>query len=59
MKLQRRDALLGMGAMMSLPLSSWAQSYPSQTIKLIMPFVPGTSSENALRVVLDRLSESL
>ena len=59
MKLQRRDALLGMGAMMSLPLSSWAQSYPSQTIKLIMPFVPGTSSENALRVVLDRLSENL
>ena len=43
MKLQRRDALLSMGAMMSLPLSSWAQSYPSQTIKLIMPFVPGTS----------------
>lgn len=58
MKLQRREALLGLGAMVCLP-SSWAQNYPTQAIKLIMPFTPGTSSENALRVVLDRLSENL
>jgi tripartite-type tricarboxylate transporter receptor subunit TctC len=58
MTLQRRDVLLGAGALMSLP--AWAQqAYPSQTIKLIMPFAPGTSSENALRILLDRLSENL
>jgi tripartite-type tricarboxylate transporter receptor subunit TctC len=58
MTLQRRDVLLGAGALLSLP--SWAQAaYPSQAIKLIMPFAPGTSSENALRILLDRLSESL
>jgi tripartite-type tricarboxylate transporter receptor subunit TctC len=57
MTLQRRDVLLGAGALLSLP--SWAQTYPSQAIKLIMPFAPGTSSENALRILLDRLSESL
>jgi tripartite-type tricarboxylate transporter receptor subunit TctC len=57
MKLQRRDVLLGAGALLSLP--SWAQTYPSQAIKLIMPFAPGTSSENALRILLDRLSENL
>jgi tripartite-type tricarboxylate transporter receptor subunit TctC len=57
MTLQRRNVLLGAGALLSLP--SWAQTYPSQAIKLIMPFAPGTSSENALRILLDRLSESL
>ena len=58
MTLQRRDVLLGAGALLSLP--SWAQAtYPSQAIKLVMPFAPGTSSENALRILLDRLSESL
>ena len=57
MTLQRRDVLLGAGALLSLP--SWAQTYPSQAIKLIMPFAPGTSSENALRILLDRLSENL
>lgn len=57
MKLQRRDLLLGLGALMSPPL--WAQSYPSQTIKLIIPFTPGTGSENALRIMLEKLSENL
>lgn len=60
MKLQRRDALLGLGALLSLgsgPLR--AQTYPSQTIKLIMPFTPGTASEGAMRILLDKLGESL
>ena len=39
-------------------LSVGAQTYPSQPIKLIMPFTPGTASENAVRLVLDKLSES-
>ncbi len=55
--LQRRHALLGLGALMGLP--AWAQGYPSQTIKLIIPFTPGTGSENALRLMLDKLSENL
>jgi tripartite-type tricarboxylate transporter receptor subunit TctC len=40
-------------------LSVGAQTFPSQPIKLIMPFTPGTASENAVRLVLDKLSESL
>jgi tripartite-type tricarboxylate transporter receptor subunit TctC len=40
-------------------LSVGAQTYPSQPIKLIMPFAAGTASENAMRLVLDKLSESL
>lgn len=55
--LQRRHALLSLGALMGLPAR--AQTYPSQTIKLIIPFTPGTGSENALRLMLDKLSENL
>ena len=51
MTLQRRNVLLSAGALLSLP--SWAQSYPSQPIKLIMPFAPGTASEAALRILLE------
>ena len=40
-------------------IGAWSQTYPSQPIKLIMPFLPGTASENAVRLVLDRLSQSL
>ena len=40
-------------------VSSWAQSYPSQPLKLIYPFAPGTGSESVLRVVAERLSDSL
>lgn len=57
MTLHRRDVLLGAGALLSLP--GWAQTYPSQAIKLIMPFAPGTASEAALRILLDKLSENL
>ena len=57
MTLQRRNVLLSAGALLSLP--SWGQGYPSQAIKLIMPFAPGTASEAALRILLDKLSENL
>jgi hypothetical protein len=40
-------------------LSAGAQTYPSQPIKLIMPFSAGTASENAVRLLLDKLSENL
>jgi tripartite-type tricarboxylate transporter receptor subunit TctC len=40
-------------------ISAWSQTFPSQPIKLIMPFLPGTASENAVRLVMDRLSQSL
>lgn len=40
-------------------VASLAQVYPSQPIKVIYPFAPGTGSEAVIRVVADRLSESL
>ena len=50
---------LGLLAFLFGAISAGAQTYPSQPIKLIMPFAPGTASENAMRLVLDKLSENL
>ncbi len=50
---------LGLLAFLFGALSAGAQTYPSQPIKLIMPFAPGTASENAMSLVLDKLSENL
>jgi tripartite-type tricarboxylate transporter receptor subunit TctC len=58
MNLNRRQSLIGIAATLGLG-NSWAQSYPSQPIRVIMPFSPGTGSENVLRVVFDRLSDRL
>ncbi len=38
---------------------AWAQTYPSQPIKLVFPFAPGTSSEVAVRLVAERLGNAL
>jgi tripartite-type tricarboxylate transporter receptor subunit TctC len=40
-------------------LNCWAQVYPSQPLKIIYPFAPGTGSEAVVRVVADRLSEAI
>jgi len=36
-----------------------AQIYPSQPIRMIMPFAPGTASENAMKIVLEKLQDNL
>ena len=38
---------------------SLAQTYPTQPIKLVMPFVPGTAAENALRMLAEKLGSAL
>jgi tripartite-type tricarboxylate transporter receptor subunit TctC len=39
--------------------SAWCQTYPSQPIKLVMPFAPGTGAEVALRLIVERLGNAL
>ena len=36
-------------------VGAWAQAYPTQPIKLVLPFAAGTGSEAALRVIAERL----
>ncbi len=47
------SALTGLTA--GLPESA-AQAYPARTVKIVVPFPPGTPSEFVIRTLADRLS---
>ena len=46
-------------AFVSIFDTTQSQTYPSQPIKLVMPFVPGTAAENGLRLLADKLGGAL
>src|SRR5665647_1446451 len=39
--------------------TAWAQTWPAQPIKIIVPFTPGTGMDTIARTVAPRLSERL
>ena len=58
----RRRILSGLIAALVLPLSAGqalAQSYPTQPIKLIVPFPPGGPTDTAARIIGQKMSEGL
>lgn len=60
--LARRDALhLITAAIVSLPAMAFAQQpdWPSRTVKLIVPFPPGSTPDVLARLVADRLATAL
>jgi tripartite-type tricarboxylate transporter receptor subunit TctC len=57
---RRQLAKLAIAAMGFLSLGVCAQgTYPSQTLKIVVPFTPGTGMDTIARVVAPRLSERL
>jgi tripartite-type tricarboxylate transporter receptor subunit TctC len=63
-KLQRKSmgVLAAFGVfvvMLLLPMRSWADDYPSRTIKVIVPFEPGGGNDLLARIIGEKLSESL
>jgi tripartite-type tricarboxylate transporter receptor subunit TctC len=42
-----------------LPVKSWADDYPSRTVKIIVPFEPGGGNDLLARIIGERLSASL
>ncbi len=57
---RRKMAAMVMALMGAISLGATAQSsYPSQPIKIIVPFTPGTGMDTIARVVAPRLSERL
>jgi len=52
--------LFALGALLlAVSCPVWAQSYPSQTIRLVVPFAPGGTSEIVARAVAQEMSQSM
>jgi tripartite-type tricarboxylate transporter receptor subunit TctC len=54
-----RLLLAGFAMLAVLPTAGAQQQWPSQTIKMIVPFTPGTGADVLARVIGQKLSESL
>jgi tripartite-type tricarboxylate transporter receptor subunit TctC len=54
-----RRTLLGLAAAACLPLSTWAQAYPSKPITLLVPFPPGGPTDLVARVLAKKMSEQM
>jgi tripartite-type tricarboxylate transporter receptor subunit TctC len=54
-----RRHLLASLAFATLPVSTYAQTYPTRPVRMIVPFAPGGSVDTFGRLLSDRLSRSL
>lgn len=54
-----RRQFLGLAALAALPRVACAQAYPSRPVRVIVPFVPGGSTDVIARLVAQRLYASL
>ncbi|MES2413406.1 MAG: tripartite tricarboxylate transporter substrate binding protein [Pseudomonadota bacterium] len=51
--------LLSTGLLMAFAVASQAQTWPGQTIKIVVPFTPGTGMDTIARAVSPKLAERL
>jgi tripartite-type tricarboxylate transporter receptor subunit TctC len=53
------NRILGASLLMAFAIASQAQTWPGQTIKIIVPFTPGTGMDTIARAVSPKLAERL
>jgi tripartite-type tricarboxylate transporter receptor subunit TctC len=53
------SGMLAMGLGQAVVRKSQAQAYPARTIKIIVPFLPGSTSDAMARVIADKLTPAL
>ena len=51
--------MLALGATTGLPTAAWAQEFPTQTIKIVVPYAPGGQADITARLIAEGLKTRL